>query len=94
MSTTIDLFADARAELVLRDCAATLQEVARYRLPPAIDRRLLWLSENKERLTHEEREELLALVEFAEERTLEKVKAHATLKRLGELFPQLVSSPP
>lgn len=87
MSTTIERFTDARLEPVLRDCIATLQQVAGYRLPPAIDRRLLWLSENKEILTDPERGELLALVEIAEDRTLEKVKAHATLKRIGELFP-------
>lgn len=90
MSTMIDLIADPRADAVLRDCVATLQQVAACRLPPAIDRRLLSQSENKESLTNEERDELLALVEFAEERTLEKVKAHATLRRLGELSPRLV----
>jgi hypothetical protein len=94
MSVAIDLFADPRAEPILRDCVATLRQVASYRLPAAIDRRLLWLSENKENLADTERDELLALVDFAEDRTLEKVKANATLKRLGELFPQLVSSHP
>lgn len=94
MSAAIGLFPDSRAEPVLRDCVATLQQVASYRLPAAIDRRLLWLSENKEKLADTERDELLALVDFAEDRTLEKVKANATLKRLGELFPQLVSSHP
>jgi hypothetical protein len=34
------------AKAVLRDCVTALQRVAVYRLPPALDRRLLWLSEN------------------------------------------------
>ena len=78
-------------EAILRDCATTLQRVASYRLPPALDRRLLWLSENKERLTDSEREELLALIEFAEERTLEKLEARTTLLRLAQTWPQLVA---
>lgn len=61
------------AEPVLRDCVETLRQVADYRLPKAMDQRLLWLSENKEKLSGTEREELLALAEFAEQRTLEKV---------------------
>src|SRR5437764_8052675 len=76
-------------ESVLRDCAALLQHLAAYQLPPAIDRRLLWLSENKETLTKAEREELLALVELAEERTVEKLRARAVLKQLAETWPHL-----
>ena len=82
------------ADAVLRDCFTTLQQVAHYRLPPAIDRRLRSLSENKERLSSDERDELLALVDFAEDRTLEKVKAQATLRRLGEIFPALAADQP
>jgi hypothetical protein len=77
---------------VLADCVAALQRVVGYRLPPALDRRLLWLSENKERLSPDEREELLAAIDFAEDRTLEKLHAQAVLKRLSTLFPHLVSS--
>src|SRR5262245_14412728 len=81
---------DNRLEEVLSSCVTTLQRVAAYRLPPALDRRLLWLSENQERLTPEEREELLAAVEFAEDRTVEKLQAQAVLKSLASLIPQLV----
>lgn len=94
MNTIILPQANGPAEGVLRDCLATLQQVARYRLPPAIDRRLLWLSENKQSLSSDERDELLALVEFAEDRTLEKAKAQATSQRLGALFPSLVADQP
>jgi hypothetical protein len=81
-------------ESALRDCAAALQRVAAYRLPSALDRRLLWLSENKETLTEDEREELLAAVEFAEERTIEKLQARAALKRLAEVWPELATAQP
>jgi hypothetical protein len=77
-------------ESVLRDCVSALQRVAEYRLPSALDRRLLWLSENKERLTEEEREELLAAVEMAEERTVEKLQARAVLRQFAERWPNLL----
>jgi hypothetical protein len=87
-TTSLD---NERAEPVLRDCVTTLERVATYRLPTVIDERLLWLSENKETLSDAEREELLGLTEFSEQRTLEKVQAQAVLKRLGDLFPRLVA---
>jgi len=74
---------------LLQDCTAVLQKVATYKLPVAMDRRLLWLSENKEELTEAERGELLALVDFAEERTLEKLQAKVILRRFSESFPEL-----
>ena len=74
---------------VLNECAAALQQVAAHRQPPALDRRLLWFSENKESLTQQEREELLALVDLAEERTVEKLRARVVLKQLAELLPHL-----
>ena len=58
-------------ESVIVDCAATLRRLAEYRLPAALDQRLLWLSENKELLTETERRELLALVELTDEKTVE-----------------------
>jgi thioredoxin-like negative regulator of GroEL len=74
---------------VLRACEAALQQVAAYRLPPALDRRLLWLSENKESLTQQEREELLELVDLAQERTVEKLRARLVLKQIAEMLPHL-----
>ena len=85
---------DESQESVLRACVATLQQVASYRLPPAVDRRLLWLSENQEQLTAAEREELQAVIELAEGRTVEKLQARAALKRLAETWPHLVPTPP
>ena len=81
-------------EATLRECVHALRRAASYRLPPALDKRLLWLSENKESLSAPERGELLEMVEFAEQRTLDKARAQALLKRLGEVFPQLQSSAP
>lgn len=72
---------------LIQKCAATLQRVANYRMPAAMDRRLLWLSENKESLTQPEREELLALVDFSEDRTVEKLEAKMLLQRLAETPP-------
>jgi hypothetical protein len=79
-------------ESVIENCVATLRRVAEYRLPPALDERLLWLSENKESLTQAERQELLALVEFADEKTAEKLQAQAALRRIDQVFPKLASA--
>jgi hypothetical protein len=87
--TTIN--ADPVLEEVLASCVAALRRVAEYRLPAALNRRLLWLSDNKERLSETEREELLAAVEFSEDRTVEKLQAQAALQRLARLYPHLVS---
>jgi hypothetical protein len=72
---------------LIQECAATLQRVATYRMPVAMNRRLIWLSENKESLTASEREELLALVDFSEDRTVEKLEAKVLLQRLAEAPP-------
>jgi predicted ATPase len=80
-----------KVEPLLRDCVVALQRVADYRLPRAMDNRLLWLGENKELLTEAERAEFLALAEFAEDRTLEKVQAQAVLRRVREIYPKIVA---
>ena len=77
---------------LIRECASTLQRVAAYRLPPAVDRRLLWLSENKEVLSPAENDELLALIDFSEDRTVEKLQANVLLSRLAATCPELVGS--
>jgi len=80
-----------QGEPVLRDCVDTLSRMANYRLPNALDRRLLWLSENKELLDDAQREELAALVELADHRALDKVQAKAVLERLTRIYPDLAS---
>ena len=76
-------------ESVMESCASTLRRVAEYRLPSALDERLLWLSQNKESLTEAERRELLALVDFADNKTAEKLQAQAALRRIDQLVPKL-----
>jgi len=87
------LNADPALEEVLAGCVAALRRIADYRLPAALDRRLLWLSENKEQLSQAEHEELLAAVEFSEDRTIEKLQAQAVLQGLARLYPHLVPPP-
>jgi len=80
-------------EPLLRECMTALRRAASYRLPPALDQRMLWLSENKESLSETERSELMAMVELAEERTLDKAQARALLSRLVRDYPHLSSGP-
>src|SRR5262249_42264212 len=47
MASSLATPVDVSPESMVRDCMVTLQAVAAYRLPAALDRRLLWLSENK-----------------------------------------------
>ncbi len=94
MTTEIATSGGTLMESVMRDCIAALKHVSDYRLPPAVDRRLLWLSENKESLTETEREELMGLLEFAEERTVEKLQARAALNRLSDIWPHLIATKP
>src|SRR5258708_4639560 len=77
---------------LFQDLATALHRVASYKLPGAMDRRLLWLSENKETLSEAEHEELLALIDFSEDRTVEKLQAKILLKRLAEVCPEIVGS--
>jgi hypothetical protein len=84
-------FVARQNDLVLRDCMHTLRRIAEFRLPNALDRRLLWLSENKEQLDDEQRNELAALVDLADHRGLDKVEAQAVLMELMKAYPELVN---
>jgi hypothetical protein len=75
---------------VLLPAVAALRRLADYELKPSLDRRMQRLSERKEFLGKDEHAELLALVTFAERRTLEKLQAEVALQRLHELLPELV----
>jgi hypothetical protein len=74
-------------DALIQDCAGTLQRIASYHLPAALDRRLTWLSENKDTLTEAEREELLALIDFSEDRTIEKLQAKVICDALRKRGP-------
>jgi hypothetical protein len=84
---------DTRAS-VLRECVAALRRMSTYHLPAALDQRLLWLSENKEALTEPERQELLALVDFAQDRTVDKLQARALLRKFEAVWPEVATATP
>ena len=62
-----------------------------YDLDPALGRRMQELGERKEFLSQEEHKELLALVDFAHKRTIEKLEAQAALDRLRTALPGVLS---
>ena len=64
----------------------SLRKMAAYQLPPELDRRILEMGERKTTLTPTEHAELLAWVDFTQQRTLEKLSAEVALKRLGVSF--------
>lgn len=84
---------DPPREAALRSSAAALRRAAGYRLPPELDRRILDLGERKEMLSPEDRDELLAWVAFAQERSLEKFGSELALRRLTEAFPEIDDRP-
>ncbi|HXG09486.1 MAG TPA: hypothetical protein VNK04_06825 [Gemmataceae bacterium] len=78
-------------ERAVGSCVSALRRIAAYELEEPIQKRLLELSENKEFLKKAEREELMALIDFWQKRTIEKLEAQVALKLLGQVFPDLVS---
>jgi hypothetical protein len=77
----------------LDTCVSALRKIANYRLEPALDQRLRYLGENKERLDPEQHAELLALIEFTQKRTIEKLEAELALQRLMAALPDLGDQP-
>ena len=71
----------------------SLRGVARYELEPPLANRMQELAERKELLNANEHDELMALVDFSQRRTIEKLEAQVALKRLGEIVPELVTLP-
>jgi hypothetical protein len=80
-------------ESALSLCVRSLRQIADYELDPTIDRRLRELGERKEFLDQAEHDALLALVEFSQRRSQEKLQAQLALKRLGEFMPEMVQKP-
>jgi hypothetical protein len=78
-----------RLQSAFRTCERALRRVADYRLDPALDQRLRHLGERKEWLSKAEHDELLALVAFTQQRTLEKLEAEAALQELQSVCAQL-----
>jgi hypothetical protein len=79
--------ADPKLWAAVRSCVRALQQVANYTLPPALDRQLQELGERKEFLDHAEHEQLLALIQFTQQRTAEKLQAELALRQLEGVFP-------
>jgi hypothetical protein len=71
----------------------TLRRLADYSLDPALDQRMRQLGEQKEFLGPDEHAELMALVAFSEQRSIEKLEAEQALRRLREAFPDLTAQP-
>jgi hypothetical protein len=78
---------DPQLQSALYACATALHKLADYELDPLLQRRLQELGERKEFLTATEHEELLALVDFAHKRTIEKLEAQTALSRLRSAIP-------
>ncbi len=77
---------DARVQSALQQGVRALTRVAQYTLPVALDRRMQELGEQKEYLGDADHEELMALVNFTSERTLEKLQAEIALRELQMLI--------
>jgi hypothetical protein len=82
---------DPQFQSAIQACAVALQRLADYELDPSLHRWLRELGERKEFLSPAEHEELLALVGFAHQRTLEKLEARAALERLRTALPGVLS---
>ena len=74
---------NARRDLV--PAIELLKKLAAYELEPGIDRLMLELGENKESLNAAQHRVLSDLVEFTQQRTIEKFEARVALQRLKHL---------
>ena len=84
---------DPEVHSALETCIGALSKVANYRLETPLQRRLEDLGERKEFLGQAEHEELLALVEFGQRRTIEALEARLALRRLRDAFPDAIATP-
>lgn len=78
---------DPQFQSAIQACAVALRRLAAYELTPSLHSRMHALGERKEFLSAAEHEELLALVDFAHQRTLEKLEAFVALDRLRIALP-------
>jgi hypothetical protein len=77
----------AQLHSTLQTCVTTLRKLAEYEVDPLLEQRLHQLGERKEFLSQAEQEELLALVDFVQKRTIEKLEARVALESLQRTFP-------
>ena len=71
----------------IQACAVALHRLSNYELDPSLHSRIHALGERKEFLSQAEHEELLALVAFAHQRTIEKLEARVALDHLRTALP-------
>lgn len=89
MSSTISL-SDSELRTAVAATVGALRRLSEYELEPAICRRMQDLGEQKESLTPDERAELEALVDFSQQRSIDKLEAQVALNRLRAVLPDLV----
>ena len=75
----------------IQACAVALRRLAEYELAPSLHSHMHILGERKEFLSPAEHEELLALVDFVHQRTIEKLEAQVALARLRTALPGVLS---
>lgn len=80
----------ANARRDLAPAIELLKKLAGYELETGVDRLMLELGENKESLTPAQHRVLADLVEFTQQRTIEKFEARVALQRLKHFVPELV----
>ncbi len=78
-----------RLQCAFQTCERALRRVADSQLDLALNRRLLDLGERKEWLSEAEHDELLALVAFSQQRSLEKLEAESALQDLHQACAEL-----
>ena len=80
-------------QLALEASHKALRRVAGYMLDPVLDQRLRDLGERKEFLSAGEYSELMALVGFTQQRSIEKLEAELALQYIEAACPELASAP-
>ena len=81
---------DPQFQSAIQACAVALRRMAAYELDLSLTRQMRELGERKEFLSQAEHDELLALVDFAHQRTIEKLEAQVALDRLRTALPDLL----
>jgi hypothetical protein len=85
--------ADPQVRSALQVSHRALRRIAGYVLPPALEQRMRELGERKEFLSPEEHDVLMALVAFAQQRSVDKLEADLALQRLEAVEPGLATTP-
>ena len=87
------LSTEPRFRSAIDSCIAALHRLADYELEAPLASRLQSLAERKELLSADEYQELMALVAFSQQRSIDKLQAQVALRRIEEVLPDLVGSP-